>query len=205
MENKSRLKIILGIVVALVIFITSFWLLLYSSVTANNSFVIKARNFYYLRLLPVWGFDQRDLTYTIFPMSKHPKYGYFTYSLLGKFEKFDFDNHLVYLKDKNGQAYAITYLVKNTVNSPNLTFFTYQDFLNQKPSTSSYIEFNSDKPDEIDSKFAVGDVVEIQWEDFQSLKQILSKGKINNQILIKRGEPVLRNIPQVINRYLYEN
>ena len=204
MENKSRLKIILGIVVALVIFITSFWLLLYSSVTANNSFVIKARNFYYLRLLPVWGFDQRDLTYTIFPSQKDTKYGYYTYTLLGKFEKFDFDNHLIYLKNKNGQTYAFKYFVKKTTNSPNLTFITYQDFVNQKPTTNSYIEFNSDKPGEVDSMFVVGDVIEIQWEDFRTLNQILAEGKKGSEILIERDE-VLGGVTQVVNRYLYEN
>ena len=203
MENKSRLKIILGIVVALVIFITSFWLLLYSSVTANNSFVIKARNFYYLKLLPVWGFDQRDLTYTIFPSQKDTKYGYYTYSLLGKFERFDFNDSLIYLKDKNNKTYAINYLVRTKLNFPNHTFFEYRNWQKQSPATWDSLVIDSFLPEQTISKFAAGDVIEIQWEDFRTLKQILAK-KNGNEILIERDE-VVKGVTQVINRYLYEN
>lgn len=204
MENKFKSKLILPIAIGLVIFIIiSVWLLLYSSWTANNSLVVKIRNSYYSIVLPKLGLNQDNLPYSLLQIKKDSKHGYYTYSLLGKFENFDFTNHLIYLKDKDNKTYAITYHVKNTVNSPNLTFITYQDFINQKPTTGSYIEFNSDKPDEVDSKFAVGDVIEIQWEDFRTLEKIKTKYS-NNEILIERDVPVLNNSPQVVNRYLYE-
>ena len=206
MENKFGSKIILSIVIVFVFIAASIWFILNSPVIANNSLVIKTKNFYYLRLLPVWGFDQRDLTYIIFPIQKDSKYGYYTYSLLGKFEKFDFDNKLIYLKDKNNKTYAINYLVKTSANFPNLTFFTYQDWQNQKPVTDSNVVFDSDDPTVPTSPFTAGEIIEIRWEDFRTLKQILARGRKDSEILIERDlEPVLYNLPQVINRFLYEN
>ena len=203
MENKFGLKIFLSIIIALALFITFGWLLLYSSTTANNSFIIKVRNFYYLRLLPVWGFDQRDLTYTILPIQKDSKYGYYTYSLLGKFEKFDFNNYLIYLTGKNGQTYAVKYLIKRLESDTKLVYFEYQDFYNQNIPLKDSVVIDVFKKEETITKFVTGDVIEIQWESFETLDQILAK-KSDNEVLIE-NEGVLKNVTQVINRYLYEN
>ena len=203
MENKFGLKIFLSIIIALALFITFGWLLLYSSTTANNSFIIKVRNFYYLRLLPVWGFDQRDLTYTIFPSQKDTKYGYYTYTLLGKFEKFDFNNYLIYLTGKNGQTYAVKYLIKRLESDTKLVYFEYQDFYNQNIPLKDSVVIDVFKKEETITKFVTGDVIEIQWESFETLDQILAK-KSDNEVLIE-NEGVLKNVTQVINRYLYEN
>lgn len=205
MENKFRLKIILIVVTSLVVFIiASIWWFLNSSAIANNSVVIKTRNFYYLNLLPVWGFEKRNLTYAIFPIQKDPKYGYFTYSLLGKFQKIDFNNNLIYIKDKNNQTYIFSYIIKRSPEDTKLVYFEYYDFDKEKNPVSNTVKIDVFEKDKATLPFTKGDIVEIQWESFSTLDQTLSIRNENDSILIVRDEPVLTDKPQVINRYLYE-
>lgn len=205
MENKSRLKLFLLIISVLVVFATSIWLLLHSSLTANNSVVIKTRNFYYLKLLPVWGFDKQDLNYTIFPMSKDPKYGYYTYSLLGKFEKFDFDDSLIYLTDRKGKTFAIRYFIKRSAERSDQVFFEYQNFDSKSTPTQNTVIIDVFQKENTVTKFIKGDLIEIQWQDFRILNQVLSNDMTSNETIIERDGVVTKGVTQVINIYLYEN
>ena len=84
-----------------------------------------------------------------------------------------------------------------------LVYFEYQDFYNQNIPLKDSVVIDVFKKEETITKFVTGDVIEIQWESFETLDQILAK-KSDNEVLIE-NEGVLKNVTQVINRYLYEN
>ena len=161
------------------------------------------KNFYYLKLLPIVGFGRQNLQYSILPIKKDSKYGYYTYSLLGKFEKIDFSNNLIYLKDKKDQTYAITYIIKRVLDNPKLVYFDYYDFVDKNSPIYNTVNINVFEKEKTVVPFKVGDILEIRWEDFRTLNQILAK-KNGNEVLIE-NEGILKNVTQVINRYLYEN
>lgn len=193
-------KIFLYTFSILFIFVVLVWFVFYSNFTANNLIIIGVRDSFFSVLDSVT--PKGLFIYKARPIS----YGdnKYVYKFPGKFQKIDFDNSTITLKDLYGKNWTFKYFTNRKEDGTQLDFesIDYRYALKKRDgnfvNTLSKIIVNKVTPSSSFSHFSEDDVIVLYWSDSRSMSEIYKFSK-EGGIIDLNGAKIIQ-----INKIVWE-
>lgn len=164
-------KVILYIFSIFFILLVLSWFVFYSSLFANNPKIISVRNSFFSV------FDQITPKGLFIYKARPISYGdnKYVYKFPGKFQKIDFNNSTITLKDLYGKNWTFKYFTNKKEDGTQFDFesIDYRYTLKKRDgkfvNTLSKIIVNKVTPSSSFSHFSEGDVIVLYWSDSRTL------------------------------------
>jgi len=162
---------------AILISILIWWLVYYASFLANNAKIIPFREKYFfqgqrLKNLP----NKLPYTFLVTSIITNTSPKTYFYSFFGRIVRVDYDQAVLFLKDKFGREFRFHFQSNFIPENPGAYKLMLKE-LKVKPdkSTSQSIKYLNYYPslNEIPGYFTPGDILELAWTDQRTLTQIL--------------------------------
>ena len=168
---KARLGVLVIVVVGLGLAVGGWWLIT-SPRVANTYLGTQARRYlYFSPLTQKIGMNWEKLPFAIEVMQEIKSEGgsVFAYTMLGKFERVDLNNPILYLITKDGKRYGFRFALDSEGE------LMYRDRNEDGSVDTKLFAINP---------FDEGVVVAVQWTDKRSLEQIILEAQSDPKLLV---------------------
>lgn len=188
-------KLFLYISTTLGILVILLWSVFYSNYLANNSIIINLRNSFFLFLDPIT--PKGLFIYKARPISY--EYNQYVYKFPGKFQKIDFDDSTITLKDLYGKDWTFEYTTnkREDGNQSNFESIDYLYVLKKKNGSFtknlSKMVINKNEPSNSFSHFSTDDVIILYWSDNRKMSELNSFHKSGGIIKLKGAKLIQIN------------
>lgn len=194
-------KIFLYIFSTIFVFVALIGFVFYSNFTANNTKIIGIRNSFFSKLDSIT--PKGLFIYKARPISYDGNK--YVYKFPGKFQKIDFDNSTITLKDLYGKSWTFKYFTNKKEDGSQSNFgesIDYQYSIKKKDGNFtnklSKIIVSKITPSTSFSHFAKDDVIVLFWSDSRSMSEIYKFSK-EGGIIDLNGAKIIQ-----INKIVWE-